>query len=141
MDVEKQIFDILFSGLKAAKAEYLRSVYTAIASILAGIGWFLTSKETRSFFASHAKSRYFLICTIIFLAILHWSNVFQMASRSHKTLQLIKDNCFVKASNIGEQYFAPFIVYQHWPYFSCVFTAALFFILIYIIAKSNSMEP
>ena len=129
MDVSKELFDILFDGLKDAKSEYMKSVYAVVAANLAGLGWYLSSKDTREFLNKHLKVRFSIVGIIVFMAAFHWVNIFQMADRSMTMLNKIALNAFYK-EHVEKIALDPYIVPVWWPYASCSFTGVLFVMLL-----------
>lgn len=78
MEDHKAVIDALelcaitLNVMKDAKADYMNTVYTTIASLIVAIGWFLTSSEAREFIGNRKRTsgqlspRYFSFgCSII----------------------------------------------------------------------------
>lgn len=135
MEDHKTVLDALelcaitLNVMKDAKADYMNTVYTTIASLIVVIGWFLTSSEAREFIGNRKRTKWTIVTSVLFLWVFHYFNVWQISGRAWATQTSVRDTCHLVPSELFQIY----TVMPSWPFWSMAFNGVLFATLVLLL--------
>lgn len=131
-----EICKIALDAMKAAKSDYINTVYTTIASLIVAIGWVLTSAEARKFINEHKLVWKALLFGSAFMWLFHIVNLTGIADRAIYAATYVNNAC----SGLSDSVFAVYQVLWWWPWASIAFNSVLFsgfILMVYIIGSAK----
>lgn len=105
-------FTFLYQALKENFDQYSSYIFSTTSALLLMIGWFMTSKDARTYIAKHSRAKVFILAGIIFFVGAEIYFSWGIKCQSDRIVTLLQNTASVRADHIIEAYYQSKVVPQ-----------------------------
>ena len=131
----KEVFDHTYDMMIEISIIYTDRIQKTLASLLIVIGWFITSVKTQTYLSKSQRTRIFMQCIVVVVAILDISSHFVAKELSHDKLGLLK-----KIGYMDLEYYQKDAIPEPLFIINAITHLALFLIILVLIGRTKSFS-